>query len=118
MMTIEEVLVRKRWMRLALPDDVQQCVALAKLTARTPHSQAVTLDYLLRQLRHEVWDRLITGAPSRPTGLRPSKQESATNYRIDSARKQQARAKVSPERRREIARMGALARHNPAPQGI
>lgn len=109
-MTIEEVLLRKRWMRLALPDDVAQCVELAKLTAHTPHSQAVMLDYLLRQLRHEIWDRYITGAPLRPSGLRKSKLDKATGYRANSDRKRAARAKLDPERRRQIARMGAGAK--------
>lgn len=109
-MTVEEVLVRKRWMRLALPDDVQQCVALARLMAHTPHGQAVALDYLLRQLRHEVWDRYPSGSPSRPGGLRPSKLERALGYRMDSGRKAKARALVTPERRAEIARMGSDAR--------
>jgi hypothetical protein len=49
------------------------------------------------------------------TYLRPSKiaslERSTTGYRRDSERHRQARAKVSAERRKEIARMGGAARH-------
>jgi len=114
--TIEQVLARKRWMRLALPDDVEQCVALAQIIARTPHSQAVALDYLLRQLRHEVWDRHISGAPSRPANLRPSKLAKASGYRTDPERKRTARAKVPPERRSAIALIARLAQIRQATQ--
>ncbi len=109
-MTIEEVMVQKRWMRLALPDDFAQCVALAKLMAHTPHSQAVALDYLLRQLRWEVWDRLVRKAPARPDAIKPCRRKTATGYRTDSQRKRAARAKLSPELRSDIARKAAAAR--------
>ena len=82
-MTIAGVLVRKRWMRLALPDDVAQCVELARLLHRTEHRQALELDYLLRCLRYEVWDRAPRKRPRRPAQLRPSREAVATGYRRD-----------------------------------
>ncbi len=109
-MTIEQVMVQKRWLRLALPDDFTQCVALAKIIAHTPHSQAVALDYLLRQLRWEVWDRLIRKAPAKPDAIKPCRSKTATGYRTDSKRKRAARAKLPPELRSDIARKGAAAR--------
>lgn len=111
-MTIEEVLVRKRWMRLALPDDVQQCIALAKLMAPTPHRQAVALDYLLRELRYEAWDKFPSKKAWRPQLLKPSALARCTGYMTDSERKRQAREKVSPERRKEIAQLAAAASRN------
>lgn len=90
-MTRREVLCRKRWMRLALPGDVQQLIALADLCETTEHRKAVLLDYLLRSLRHEVWDRVPTRAPRTPHILRPSKRARATGYRTDSAAHSAAR---------------------------
>lgn len=46
----------------------------------------------------------------RKSNARPSKQKPRTGYRSDPVRHQAARSKVSPERRKEIARMGAVAR--------
>lgn len=46
-------------------------------------------------------------APAKPKRVRPSR---ATGYRTDPDRHKSSRAKVSPERRQEIARLGAAAR--------
>lgn len=89
-MRLADVLTRKRWYWLALPDDANQCLALARLMHRTEHRQAVALDYLLRTLRHEVWDRQPTRRPRKPAQLRPSRDNRATGYRRDSDRHAQA----------------------------
>lgn len=85
-MTLEKVTKRKRWMWLAFPDDAQQCLELAKLMHRTEHRQAVELDYLLRCLRHECWDRQPSKRPTKPGLLRPSREARATGYRHDNLR--------------------------------
>lgn len=109
-MTIAGVLATKRWMRLAMPDDVSQSVELAKIMETTEHRQAVLLDYLLRMLRHAQWDRHPSRCPAVPKLLRPSKQAKATGYRHDAERKRETRMKLSPERRKEIATKAAAKR--------
>lgn len=102
-----------RWMALSdLSEDLDQIVALVDLmyAHASPVQRSAALRHAARQLRREVWDR----APSRPlkppSCLRASKIASYTGYRRDPQRKAQVRMKMSAERRREIARMGALAR--------
>jgi hypothetical protein len=90
-MTIAEIRVRRRWMWLALPDDAEQCVNLARLLHATEHRQALELKYLLDCLRHECWDRRPTKRPVRPAQLRPSKEVVATGYRKSSDRHVEAR---------------------------
>lgn len=98
--TIAEVLTRKRWMRLALPDDVRQCVELAKMLHYTEHRQALELKYLLDCLRHECWDRKPTKRPKRPAQLRPSRALFATGYR----RSHNQSSRESGDAARELAR--------------
>lgn len=98
-----------RWMALShLGEDAEQLVALANLEYHTPGQRSSALHYYLRCLRRDQWERRPCRPIARPSILRPSKM--MDGYRTDSAAHKEARAKVSPERRREIARLGALAR--------
>jgi hypothetical protein len=63
--------------------------------------EAKTVKRAARALRGDKWRK-----------KRPSR---ATGYRSDPERHKEARAKVSPERRSEIARMGAAARRKGSP---
>lgn len=77
------------WMRLALPDDVIQVMALARLDAGERASEDVyaqALAYHLRVLRYEVWDRSPRRAPRRPHILRPSKRARRTGWRRNKTR--------------------------------
>lgn len=102
------VLAQKRWMRLAMPDDVASITETLPLLYpnATEHQLAVALDYELRLLRWSQWNRSPGKKPKRPKILRPSKLAANTGYRRDSARKRDVRLKLSAERRREIARAG------------
>lgn len=97
-----------RWMRLAMPDDVAQIAAMVDLEFHTAAQRAAALRHELRELRRTQWERRPTKPARRPSALRPSK--AASGYRADAEQKREARAKVNPERRSEIARMGAAAR--------
>ena len=97
-----------RWMVLAMPDDVSQIATMVEIEYSTPGQRRDALRYYLRELRRTQWDRR-PGRPARkPAALRPSKH--ASGYRKDSAAHSDARAKLSPEKRSDIARMGAFAR--------
>lgn len=97
-----------RWMRLAMPEDVAQIAALVDLEFHTPAQRREALKYELRELRRTQWERRPCKPARRPSALRPSKR--ASGYLSDAQAKSAARAKVAPERRAEIARMGAAAR--------
>ena len=101
-----------RWMWLALPEDANQEVAIARVEHPTlpPRALEQVIRHRLHVLRHQVWDRTPTRIPSAPSGLRPSKLARHTGYRTDSAAHREARQKVNPETRREIARKGAACR--------
>ena len=99
-----------RWMVLAMPDDVDQIVAVSKLVYHTPVQQRAARDYWLRELRRTQWDRAPRRPSNKPPCLRPSKV--AGGYRTDSGAHRQARLTVNPETRRAIARKGAAARWN------
>lgn len=87
-MTIQEVLVKKRWMRLAMSEDVEQSIwlAIALHPNETEHRQALELKYLLNYLRKYQWSRLPTKPPTRPKLLRPSKATKARGYRKEKWR--------------------------------
>jgi len=72
-----------RWMRLALPEDVRQEVALTfvEYPNLTPTARRQLVRYRLARLRHEVWDRRPTRPPKTPHGLRPSKLARRRGYR-------------------------------------
>lgn len=126
-MTIAEVLTRKRWMRLAMPEDVEQSVALAKLLhPNSEHRQAVELEYLLNLLRNMQWERRPVKRRKRPERLSPSKEAKlspeARQLALSEAGKRgtavRNRADLDPEekaRRRahcqSIASSGAQAQH-------
>lgn len=96
-----------RWMWLAMPDDVAHVLWIARaMHPGRPAAQRAEARYMLRELARTSWRREIGRPTNRPALCRPSKAAAVTGYRTDSARKQQARAKLSPERRREIAAMG------------
>ena len=98
-----------RWMVLShLAEDVDQIVALTDLEYHTPRQREVAREFYLRCLRRDQWERRPCKPIVCPSLLRPSKK--ADGYRTDSAAHKTARAKISPEKRREIARIGALAR--------
>lgn len=84
-MSIQEVLIKKRWMRLAMPEDVEQCIwlAIALHPNETEHRQAIELEYLLNQLRKLQWDRTPSKPATRPKILRPSRASRARGYRRD-----------------------------------
>jgi hypothetical protein len=101
-----------RWMALALPDDASQEVALVDLMypRLTPLACREMIQYRMRRLRVEVWERRPCRTPRLPSGLRPSKLATRTGYRHDSAAHREARLTVNPETRRAIARKGASCR--------
>lgn len=101
-----------RWIRLAMPEDVAQEIALAALTGRTDAQRRDALQYRLRELRRTQWDRTPRRPARVPHGLRPSKLATATGYRTDSAAHREARLKLTAVRRAEIARKGGEARWN------
>lgn len=94
------------WMRLAMPDDVAQIIAIVMWQYRTPAQRRAALWYELRELRRTQWDREPQRKTRHPRILRPSKIAQATGYRTDRARHVVARAKVAPETRQENARKG------------
>lgn len=85
--TVAEVAARKRWLRLALPDDFAQCRRIAEWVETTEHRRAVLFEFLLAELRHQCWDRRPTRAPKKPHLLRPSKQRRASGYRRDHSKR-------------------------------
>jgi hypothetical protein len=95
-----------RWMVLAMPEDVDQIVALADLEYTTPGQRRAARNYYLRELRRTQWERRPCNPARRPASLRPSKLANTTGYRTDSARHRTARMTVNPETRRDIARKG------------
>jgi hypothetical protein len=99
-----------RWMALAMPEDVEQIVALARLEFRTPAQQQSARDYYLRELRRTQWERRPCKPATKPPCLRPSK--SSSGYRTDPAAHRTARLKVNADQRRAIARKGAMQRWN------
>ena len=98
-----------RWMALALPEDCEQEVALVDLLypRLTPLARRQMIQYRMRRLRVEAWERRPCRAPRAPHGLRPSKLATRTGYRHDSAAHREARLTLNPETRRAIARKGA-----------
>jgi hypothetical protein len=109
MTTLEAVQIGiPRWLLLAMPEDVEQVVALADAEYQTPDQRRAARDYYLRELRRTQWDRAPRRPARRPASLRPSKR--ATGYRTDSVAHQTTRLRMEPQRRAEIARRGAEAR--------
>ena len=110
-----------RWFRPLVrrfPADVEQAVWLAVLQSDGTMKSIVRevsrqMRVLARELTNPV-DPVIQYTVRagyirslRDPAERPSKRAGRTGYRTDPERHRQARAKVSPGRRREIARMGA-----------
>jgi hypothetical protein len=102
-------LLLPRWIRLAMPDDVAQEIALAALLGHTEAQRRAALQFRLRELRRTQWERRPCKPAHRPPALRPSKLAGVTGYRQDSARHRTARMTVISETRREIARKGQAA---------
>lgn len=100
------------WIRLAMPEDVAQEIALAALMGRTTVQRRHALQYRLRELRRVQWDRVPRKPTAMPPSLRPSRIARITGYRTDSVAHRQARLKLSPARRRAIARQGAQRKWN------
>lgn len=98
-----------RWMILShLREDVEQIVALVNLQYHTPHQRNQALQYHLRCLRRDQWDRAPRRPIRKPKAIRPSKLTSG--YRADSEVHRSTRLRLEPQRRAEIARKGADAR--------
>jgi hypothetical protein len=95
-------------MRLAMPEDVAQILAICQWRYPTAAQRAAAIRYELAELRRTQWERRPRGPTPRPAILRPSKR--STGYRTDVARHRAARLTVPPSRRQAIARMGAEAR--------
>jgi hypothetical protein len=99
-------------MALAFPEDLAQEIAL--IDYQWPNITLETRRKLVRQkcreLEHEIWKREPTRRPRSKPAFEPSRLKESTGYKNNSAAKREARAKVSPERRREIARLGWEAR--------
>lgn len=100
------------WIRLAMPEDVAQEIALAALIGRTEAQRRDALRFRLRELRRTQWERRPCKPTHLPASLRPSKVQHVTGYRTDSRAHQTARSKVDSEVRRAIARKGATERWN------
>jgi hypothetical protein len=99
-----------RWIWLAMPDDAAQEVRLTfiEFPNLTEAARADLISDRLRSLAHQCWRREIIRRP--PMNTKPSKLKRATGYRKDPDRKRDARMRLSPERRAEIAREGYHAR--------
>lgn len=105
-----------RWIWLAMPDDAAQeyRLSLIEHPALTDVQRVRLISYRLRELARTCWRRapqrrtpaIRTILPSRLAG----RDGNTTHYRTDPDRHRAARNKVSPERRAQIARMGAAAR--------
>lgn len=95
-MTTREAVERRipRWLVLALPDDVDQVVAMVEFQYHTPTMRRVALTYELRKLRREVLDRQPRRQIKAPAALRPSKVAKAQGYRTDATRHSVARKKA------------------------
>lgn len=72
-----------RWMRLALPDDCAQIVKIAEYLIPQSKTRQDFIDYSLKVLRHEIWDRQPTKRPKVPSSLRPSKILHISGYRTN-----------------------------------
>lgn len=72
-----------KWIRLALPEDVNQEISLSYLEYPnlTKKARQELITQKLRILRYEVWDREIRKKPKTPYSLRPSKLAKAKGYR-------------------------------------
>jgi hypothetical protein len=98
------------WLAIKLlgHDEVEQQCALARIEGR---SDGAALDTLARSLGFVRWRNPFTG---RREWVREevflAHGGGGTGYVRGSYAKRIARSKVPPERRREIARLGALAR--------
>ena len=102
-----------RWIRLAMPEDVTQEIALAGLLGRTQAQRHDALQFRLRELRRLQWERKPCKPTYKPHSLRPSKlAQFVTGYRHDSSAHRVARLKVDARVRRAIARKGAVQRWN------
>src|SRR5271157_4089068 len=99
-----------RWIRLAMPEDVAQEIALAGLIGKTQAQRRDYLRFSLRNLRRTQWERRPCKPAFWPASLRPSKLSAITGYRTDSAAHSEARQKVNALSRRAIARKGNQAR--------
>lgn len=97
------------WIRLAMPDDVEQEIALAAMIGKTEAQRRDWLRYRLRDLRRTQWERWPRKPANTPRSLRPSKLSAITGYRTNSAAHSTARLKVNTETRRAIARKGQAA---------
>ena len=80
-----------KWIRLAMPDDVAQEIALAGLIGRTEAQRRDALRFALRNLRRTQWERRPCKPAKTPASLRPSKIARITGYRTDSAAHSRAR---------------------------
>ena len=99
-----------RWMVLAMPEDVDQIVALAMLEYATPAQRRAARNWYLRELRRTQWERRPCKPAAKPSCLRPSKASSG--YRTNPDAHKTARLKVNADKRRAIARNGATKRWN------
>ena len=105
-----------RWIWLAMPDDAAQeyRLTLIEHPELTNAQRQQLISHRLRELARTCWRRephrrtslIRTISPSRLVG----RDGNTTHYRTDPDRHRAARNKVSPERREQIARMGAAAR--------
>jgi hypothetical protein len=91
------------WPAVRWPEDARQEIALVALEYPELTPLGTASRAMGRLARKEGYHR-VDGVR---TQLLPTQR---VPYILDSARKRAARMKVPPERRREIARMGALAR--------
>ena len=101
-----------RWMVLAMPEDVDQIIALSTLEYATPAQRRAARDWYLRELRRTQWERRPCKPAAKPSCLRPSKSAASSGYRTNPAAHRTARLKVNAEQRRAIARKGASTRWN------
>lgn len=101
-----------RWMQLAMPEDVEQEIALAGLMGRTEAQRRDALKFRLRELRRTQWERRPVKPAKRPPSIRPGKLKAITGYRHNPAAHRTARLTVKETTRRAIARKGARARWN------
>jgi hypothetical protein len=105
-----------RWMALShLSDDLRQIIAVAEIEYRTPGQRREAIRYYAAELRRTQWDRQPRKPARKPSLLRPSKRTSG--YRHSPEAHRAARAKISPERRREIASLAGRRSAGPAAIG-
>ena len=91
-----------RWMALAMPEDCDSIVTMARLQYHHPALIRAAIEYGVRLLRWGQWERRPTHKPTRPRCLRPSL---IRRYEERWAAGDRRGSNLTPERASEIGRL-------------